>query len=193
MNVYLWPNQSVMKNAYIGEVREYDFTSSDWGWILPSGVTRDSNGLYISSSSKWVDTYTQAPSDMYWGIPKKITITYYKTQASSWIWLRDWSNNNSLIYLPRNQNNLNSLLVYNWVSDTYLSLWANPIGTVVWEIDIDNSTTNWTVTHKITWCTTVTDTTWALKNMFNSNDISLRIVDWEATTSIRVKSIVIEY
>lgn len=189
--MWVYIGTSELKNAYIGKVHEYDFTKSDWWWTLDSWVTRDSNWLYLTSSSQYVDSYSAAPNIIYSWTPSKITVTYYKSQSSTGTWIGDWMS--AAVWLPRNQYNLNYLSTnLNWTISN-INLWANPTGNIVWEMDIDSSTTNWTVTHKITWVSAVTETSWALKTLFTNQSLKIRIVDWKDTTSIRIKSIVIEY
>lgn len=72
MGVYLYPSgtETELKNAYIGEVIECDFTKSDywftyssqWGYVTSYG--RDSNGFWVRSSSAGGVSW-KVPSSIY--------------------------------------------------------------------------------------------------------------------------------
>jgi hypothetical protein len=169
----------------------YDFTQSYWWWTTDSSVVnRDSNWIY--NTWTYADTSLTPPSEIYskW-TPKKIIINYNKVNASSWTWLRAWDSWNHNIHLPKQYNSLNYLSTYN---ENSIDLWKNPTWNVTWELDIDSSTTNWTVIHKITWCSDVTDTLWSLKYMWKNQVLKLRVINWTNWTwSIYIKSIEFQF
>jgi len=197
-NVYIWTTP--VKEVYVWTTKvrptilEYDFTTSDWWWETSnSDVVRWSKWFYINNSSTFIDRYISAPNNLFslW-VPKKIILVYSKSMTSTWtgIWYSGWTYEYDV---PRDRNNLNYLaIVVKWTPTNY-SLGANPTWTVTWELDIDSSTTNWTVTHKITWCSTVTETSWVLKYIFTNNALKIRLVHWTDTSWLYIQSIRFEY
>ena len=167
-----------LQNAYIGEYVElsYDFTKSSWWWTASSWLTRDSNWYYSTWTSS--EQYIEAPAEVFTkGNPTKIIIQYNKTGASSWTWI--WTSTyNYAYFVPARNDQLTYLRqIVNSVS-TNISLPNNTTWVCKWEMDIDSSTTNWTVVHKITGNSAITETSWALKYLFNNSYIRLRIVNW---------------
>lgn len=87
--------QKELKNAYIGEVLECDFTKSDCWFVYNSWSTtsywRNSNWLYVTSTSdqRWVSR--TVPSSIYskWN-PKKIVFTFNWGAAKNGWWLWTW-------------------------------------------------------------------------------------------------------
>jgi hypothetical protein len=191
--IYLWDVLIAWK--WLGAY-SIDFTqTSDW-WTLPSWVSRDSNWLYASWT--WSDYLCVAPSSIYGKTPKKIKIVYNKVNASSWTWLYENKSSGAYtILLPKQYNgtNLNYISAeYNSSSLWSANLWSNPTWTVEWTMDIDTSTTNWTVAHSITGVSSQTDTSWALKNIWTNQNLTIRIVNWQGWTwSIYIKSFEVEY
>lgn len=171
----------------------YDFTQSDWWWTDTGGFSRDSNWFYRSWT--YSDGFIIAPSEIFNHTPKKITINYNKTGASSWtwfIWVSNWSWVTN-VFLPPALDNLNWFQMWK-DEDHTVSLGTNPMWDVTWIMEIDSSTTNWTVTHKIASLSSVIDTYWTVKATWDVQDFRLRIVNWRNWTwSLHLKSITIEY
>ena len=189
-----WANAKI-KRIYVGDkqVRPaliYDFTASDWWWVADSWVSRSSSWFYISESWDYKDKNIKAPSEIYnhW-TPRKIIIEYSKSWVNTGTWLRSNTSPTNELILPRNPSNLNYLAyTYNGWTTQQLNLWANPTWNVTWELDIDSSTTNRTITHKITWATTVQESSWVLKYLFANKLFYLRLVHWTSTW-LYIKSI----
>lgn len=99
MNVYLWPNQSLMKNAYIGEVFEYsyDFRNKTISQLESDGWDFFYNKSYASGTADWVywgTTLNQSvmfkQENLSTKLPnaKKVTITTVTKSDYTWIWAR---------------------------------------------------------------------------------------------------------
>lgn len=194
MNVYIGTNS--MKNAYIGEYIElsYDFTQSDWWWTASSWVSRNSSWFYITwaTSAWWIIV---SPSEVYQQTPKKIKIDLNRSGTSNtWtgIW-NNWVNSNYWYFLPRNSSTIRLDWYYNWtITQNSVSLGT---GDITWELDIDSSTTNWTVTHKITGNNDITDTGWVLKAIWENQLFGIRLIYWNKTSWVwpYIKKVTIEY
>lgn len=186
--------QKELKNAYIGDglTLEYDFTKSDCWWTYTSWTMRDSNWFY-NPTAAW-SKYLYPSSDIFGGTPKKIIISYNKTASNCWIGLHS-STNNYICSLPRNSSYLNQMFFRANNSDTTQNLGSNPTWDIVWEMDIDSSTTNWTVTHKITWLSSFSETKWILKYFFENKNLQFTLDNFDSSTysSFHLKSIKIEY
>ena len=190
MNVYIWTNS--LKNAYIGEYitkLEYDFTQSDWWWTKSSTVSRSSSWFYVSWAN--VDWYITPPSQIYNNTPKKIQIIFNRPDTSCWTGISSSVWNYSYL-LPRNYWINRFDWSYNWtITQNNISLGT---GDTTWELDIDSSTTNRTITHKITGNSDITETSWILKYMWDNKSIRVRTVHWNSNaTWPYIKKVIIEY
>ena len=199
MGVYLYQSgtETGLKNAYIGRgIYEVDFTTWTHWWTASSSAGKqDSGGLYTNGNLTEVSWL--APSEIYtpW-TPKKVIINYNKTGTDSWIWIRTPAWNGSWYSLPRwpvssSQNNRfdrsnNWTITQNTIS--------NPTWEVTWELDIDTSTTNWTITHKITGVSNITESSWVFKNIWDSLEFNLKIVNRNNSNQwLHIKNIRFEY
>jgi len=193
MNVYLYQNntEKILKNAYIGKVIEYDFTTGDQWWTRSTEIQRSSSWLYVNTRS--VSWYVSAPSQIYSGTPKKITINFSRTDTMCWIRVED-STTSNWYFLPRWYSLQTRFDWDNWWTITQNTL-SSTLGTwnLTWEMNINSSTTNWTITHKITWCNPITDTWWVLKTLWANKTFCLWLVCWENPNQPFIKSIVFEY
>jgi hypothetical protein len=97
MNVYLWPSQSVMKNAYIGEVIEI---SSDLRWAtLAELQAKWWNGIAYNNQYTLNSTWLHTPniSNSYCYLYKQITDLSSRHKITiklTWYATRNWSNEN---------------------------------------------------------------------------------------------------
>lgn len=173
--IYVWDKQ--VRPALI-----YDFTESDWWWTKDSVVTRDSNWFYISSTE--TNGYIYPPAEVFnhWS-PKKIAITFNKTGASSWTWIQIPY---YLIFVSSGSSALTNFRIFSNPNTTDVDMWLNPTWVRTWEMNIDSSTTNRTITHKITWVNDITDTSWVLKTMFTQNSMPIRIVNWSNASWMKI-------
>ena len=70
--------------------------------------------------------------------------------------------------MPRNSSNNK----FDWNTNgtiTSNSITLTSTSDITWELDIDNSTTNWDITHKITGNNNITDTNGTLKYLWEHN------------------------
>lgn len=174
----IWKTYTTMlelKNAYIWEdsILEYDFTKSDCWWTASNAnIQRDSNWFYVS----WwnVDGFITPPSALFNRTPKKIQIIFNRPDGVCWVGIYNSSYSNYWYFLPRSYNISRLDWSYNWtITQNSISLGT---GDITWELDIDSSTTNWTITHKVTLNADKTDTSWALKYLWNNSWLWLRTV-----------------
>ena len=178
----------------------YDFTQSDYWWVQSnksdfwwSTVSRNSSWFYISSWTAQTNCII-APSEIYRWTPKKIIVNYNKTAASWWTWMYNINDLSTWYFLPRRWDILNRFdFCLNWTVVAENNLWVNPTGDVTWEMDIDSSTTNWTVTHKITGVSNVTDNTWILKATWESQWFTVKITNWDNNLCVYIKNVTIKY
>ena len=151
----------------------YDFTQSD-GWRIASSWTnRDSSWFYRNNT--WSDGNITAPNEIFVEYPSKITITYVKSGSSSWTNFQTtwYSYNPSPEY-----NKLNYFDIYSSGSLVSSTQPWNATWNVTWEMVIDKSTSPRTVTHSLTGLTPFSESTWVLKNIWDSNSATIRIVNW---------------
>lgn len=187
--------ETELQNAYIGEHHEsftYDFTTSDWWWTPSSWTLRDSNWFY--RTWEWSDWWIEAPSEVFWATPKKIIISYNKTDAVTGTWIWTTQTYSPWYLLP--YNHTSSYLKQMWIQNgwiTLINLWSNPTGNVDWEMDIDSTTTPRTITHSITWLNSFTNNSGVLDSLFNNQSFSVRIVNWTVTWWLHITWVTIEY
>jgi hypothetical protein len=208
MSIYLWSSEpskiyvwsSEVSAVFVGtdkvrpSILEYDFTKSDYGWTSSSWVNRSSSGFYIrwSTAAWWIIV---SPNEVYQWTPKKIKIDLNRSNTNNtWtgIW-NNWINGNYWYFLPRNSSTIRLDWNYNWtITQNSVSL---GIGDITWELDIDSSTTNWKVTHKITGNNNITDTGWVLKYIWNNHLFGIRLIYWNNTSWVwpYIKKVTIEY
>lgn len=192
MWLYVWT--SAVKEAYIGKpsILSYDFTTSAWWWTASSWTSRSSSWFYRSwTYSDWGIT---APAEIFTAIPKKIILTYNKVNTSSGTWFAKQGTSESFIFAPYDSSLNYWWFKYNGWSVTKINAWWNPTWNVTWEMDIDSSTTNRTVTHKVTWLSNITDNYWIIKDCWNNGNFYIRVLNltW-STGSIYIKWVTIEY
>jgi hypothetical protein len=174
-----------------GYTLSYDFTTSS-AWWDANGCPRNSSWFYRNSTRS--DGAIFWPSEIFNDTPKKIIITYGKSGASSGTWIWESTTRSNTIWLPRNYNELSSMEFQAWGVVTSVSVWWNPTWDVTREMNIDSSTTNRTVTHKITWLSDVTDNYWIIKQIRQDQTFIIRIVNWYGSTgSIYIRSATFEY
>lgn len=180
MWVYLWTEHGTV---------EYDFTKSDWWWTAWANVLRDSDWFYINGTA--ISDMISAPASLYnlW-TPTKVEIIYKKSGTSCWTRIEDTSIN-TWYFLPRSWNDLNRLdYRVNGGTIVQNNIWANPTWIVTWELVIDSSTTNWTITHNITWVSSITESSWAFKTIFENNDLNIWIVNWNTAQWMYIQKVV---
>lgn len=196
-NIYVWTTP--VKEVYVGTTKvrptilEYDFTQSDWWWTKSSSwVNRSSSWFYVSwAYASWWLIFP--PSEVYQWTPKKIKIDLNRSNTSN-TWTGIWNNwLNYWYFLPRNSSTIRLDWNYNWTitqNSVLLGIWD-----ITWELDIDSSTTNWTVTHKITGNNNITDTGWVLKYIWNNQLFGIRLIYWNNTSWVwpYIKKVTIEY
>ena len=171
-------------------ILEYDFTQSDWWWTKTSNVSRSSSWYYVSWQD--VDWYITPPAEVYSKIPKKIQIIFNIPDNYCWTGIYSWKSY-YWYFLPRSRNILNRLdWNYNWtITQNSISLGT---GDKIWELDIDSSTTNWTIIHKIKGNSNITDIWWVLKYLWTNNAFWIRTVHWSPSwTWPYIKKVIIEY
>lgn len=198
MWVYIYQSwtEKELKNAYIGEYHEsftYDFTTSDEWWTPSSWTLRDSNWFY--RTWEWSDWWIEAPSEVFRATPKKIIISYNKTDAvtGTWIWTTWTYNPWYLLPYIYTGSGLNQMAIQTSGGTSYVNLWSNPTGNVDWEMDIDSTTTPRTITHSITWINSFTNNSGVLDSLFNDQSFSVRIVNWTTTWWLHITWVTIEY
>lgn len=171
----------------------YDFTQSD-AWWNANGCARDSRWFYRTNS--WSDGRIVSPSEVLVATPKKISIVFNKVYQSSGTALgwkdtvQEW-----WYWLPLNYNQQAQLSTRCNGTDTIYNLSWTPSGVCTWELNIDSSTTPRTVTHKITWLTDVTETSWILDYIWGNWDgVTIRAVNRSSWTwSMCIQSATFEY
>ena len=186
--IYIWDQKVRPKEIY-----EYDFTQSDAWWTKSTNtISRGSNWFYISWRD--VDGYITPPNNIYTITPKKITILFNRWNSSwvPWTWIYTSSYNYYWYFLPRNSSNNK----FDWNTNgtiTSNSITLTSTSDITWELDIDNSTTNWDITHKITGNNNITDTNGTLKYLWEHNAFWIRTVYWNYWTWPYIKKVTIEY
>ncbi len=191
--IMIWPNgvEKQVRPAWPSNL-VYDFTTSDEWWTPSSWTFRDSNWFYRTWS--WSDWWIEAPSEVFQATPKKIIISYNKTNATTGTWIWTTWTYNPWYLLPYNY--ASSSLKQMWVQNgwtTLISLWSNPTGNIDWEMDIDSTTTPRTITHSITWINSFTNNSGVLDSLFNNQSFSIRIVNWTVTWWLYITWVTIEY
>lgn len=170
-------------------ILEYDFTQSDWWWTKTSTVSRSSSWFYVSWAN--VDWYIYPPSEIYDRTPKKIQIIFNRPDSNSWTGISNWWN--YWYFLPRNYWVSRFDWAYAWTI-TQNNLQSFGTGAKTWELDIDSSTTNRTITHKITDNNDITDTSWILKYIWDNKIISVRTVHWNTSGAwTYIQKVIINY
>lgn len=143
MNVYLWPNQSLMKNAYIGEApyewNELCFTANTAGSTVkltktgsPTAVTLETstNGLDWSTYTFWTAiTLTNIWDKVYFRNTSETT-TWFSTSASNYYqfvmtWSISWSWDINYL-LNKNSTTTVSSYCYFYIFQWCTSLTASP-------------------------------------------------------------------
>ena len=184
MWVYLWTDDLILT---------YDFTQSNAGWDA-DWCSRDSRWFY--STNTWSDHWITSPSEVLSKTPKKITIVFNKVNQSSWTALGGKDMAQDRWYaLPMDYNQQQRLVTrVNGSNTTYNLSWI-PSWETTWEMNVDKSTIPRTVTHKITWLTDVTETSWVLDYIWGNGDgVTMRIVNRsDGTGSMCIQSVTFEY
>ena len=191
--ILIYPDGVTEKQVYPA-VLEYDFTTwTHWWTPDTSAWLQNSNWIYTN----WLVTnvFWSAPSEIFRWTPKRIIINYNKTGTDNWTWIYS-ANPMAWYYLPRwkRYDNLQNRFDWNVNWTITQNTINNPTWLCTWELDIDTSTSNWTITHKITWVSNITEQSWAFKTIWNSWSLNLRTVNWDSWNPwIYIRSILFEY
>lgn len=166
----------------------YDFSVSDWGWIGNNSATAwniNSNGAWWRMGN-WSDWRIQAPSGMFSSTPSIVAITYElstgggttQSWGGTWVLQSDAGSVNRIL-CPSEYNSLQWMMAYGASGNpTYTSMWADLVWNHTWYMYVDKSGSTRNVDHTITDCpNTFTDTTWALQNIWNTEQLRIRLVN----------------
>lgn len=200
MNVYLWPNQSVMKNAYIGKVYEYSY---DFRNKTQATITADWwtfwNTSYFSSNSdgiSWNPIRVGYDISQYVPTANKITMSFVCSlynSAAAWLRLIKAINDTTWItwlFVTTWSSNYRVPVIY-WTSWTNVTPYSNWVYTNTVELDFVNKT----YVSKSTWLSdinlTLTDT--QISNIRNNIGVMYAYVDnANGTWHLKSVSITIE-
>ena len=138
VHIYQSWTEKELKNAYIGEVIECDFTKSDcwfvFYWRTATNITygRDSNWLYCTRPAQlWWCAWT-IPSSIYSrGTIKKIEIELYSSSTKNWWGISYWVDT---MFTRRWSDAIDS----NWGSSNATIVWDSPAWWYTFTIDLEN-------------------------------------------------------
>ena len=185
---------SYTASCEVCRILTYDFTTSD-AWWNANWCPRDGWGFYRTNT--WSDWGIIWPTEIFQANPKKITIVFNKVNQSSWtLFAGAWCPEDWQYWLPKDYNT-------QWYF-TYTQNWAitnvwmtTPSWITTWEMNVDQSTTPRTVTHKITWTADIVETSWVLDYIWSvspSGWVYIRIVNRSGSTgSMYIRSFAIAY